>query len=252
LRFRWEHKREKIRAAIREALKEHKLSKNRCIAAVQEIEKMKYGRASSDKTIADELDKMAAKGDSIAKQYAGRRSEGAWYTTMYHEGLEVWQLLILELPIAGVKVELNELHHSSQNLSKGVLAKRVAVLLRSCEYLKLLAFRRPLLPCDRGGGYGDTMSKIETQIDKLRQDIDHFIYSDSIYNDKELMDAIEREYIKAEPDLALGDPKKTLELLAENRDKSLWWQLCKCSKGYEAAMLVFEAEQGKKSMKMQS
>jgi hypothetical protein len=244
LRERWEYKREKIRAAIREALKEDKLSKTRCIAAVQEIEKMKYGRASSYDTIADELDKMAAKGDSIAKQYAGRRSEGAWYTTMYHEGLEVWQLLILELPIAGVKVELNELHHSSQNLSKRVLAKRVAVLLRSCEYLKFLAFRRPLLPCDRGGGYGDTLS--ETQIDKLRQDIDHFIYSDSIYNDKELMDAIEREYIKAKPDLALGDPKKTLDLLFENREKSLWWQLCQYSRGHEAALLVFEAEQGKK------
>jgi hypothetical protein len=222
------------------------LSKNRCIAAVQEIEKMKYGRASSDKTIADELDKMAAKGDSIAKQYAGRKSEGAWYTTMYHEGLEEWQLFILELPIAGFKVELNELHHSSQNLSKRVLAKRVAVLLRSCEYLKFLAFRRPLLRCDRGGGYGDTMSKLETQIDKLRQDINHFIYSDSIYNDNELMDAIEREYIKAKPDLALGDPKKTLELLFESREKSLWWQLCQYSRGHEAALLVLEAEQGKK------
>ena len=234
------------------------MSKNRCIAAVQEIEKMKYGRASSYKTIADELDKMAAEDNSsIAKQYAGRRSEGAWYTTMYHHGLEVWQLLNLEVPIASVKVELNELNHASQNLSKEALAKRVAVLLRSCEYLKFLAFRRPLLPCDRGRGYGDTMSKIETQIDKLRQDINHFIYSDSIYNDNELMDAIEREYIKAEPDLALSDPRKTLELLTENRDKSLWWQLCKCSKGYEAVMLVLvldvlEAEQRKKSMKMQS
>jgi hypothetical protein len=60
--------------------------------------------------MADELDKMAAKGDSIAKQYNERRSDRAWYTTMYHEEEEAWNLLPFKEPIATAQIKLNELY----------------------------------------------------------------------------------------------------------------------------------------------
>jgi hypothetical protein len=99
LRFRWKYKREKIRAVIREALKEDKLSKNRCIAAVHEIKKMKYGHASSYDTIADELQ------DDIAEGVVLVASDGSVLDAGHELGAgpEVIDLACITRHLCGVK-----------------------------------------------------------------------------------------------------------------------------------------------------
>lgn len=212
------------------------MTKNKCIAAVQKREKMeKNGHSSSYDVIAEELDKMAAEGDSIVKQYNGRRSDGAWYTSMYHEGMELFYVFFFEDLIATAQIELNELYHSYQKLPKLVVAKRIAVLLRTNEYLKFLASGLPQLVEN-----ANTTSKMENQIDKLRQNIIDFVYSDSIFGDEELMDTIYEEYFEVKPDLHTAHPNKTMELWRKAQEKPVWWQLCERSGGHRAVLLFLK------------
>jgi hypothetical protein len=237
LRYRWKCKRDRIRAVIREVLKDgKKMSKNKCIAAVQKREKMGNGRSSSPVVIADELDKMAAEGDSIVKQYNGRRSEGAWYTIMPLHATEIVYMVCFEHLMASIEVKLNELRHSYPNLSKVKTAKRVTTLLRTCEYLSLLASSTRYRSPEDHPSYR-MISELQNDIDNIRKDILDFINVD-LGSDYELRERIDTEYPEAKPKLELADSEQALELWEKAEKKPLWYQLSKCGGRDDAVELL--------------
>lgn len=202
--------------------------------------KKENGRSSSYDVIAEELDKMAAEGDSIAKQYNGRRSESAWYTIMPLHAREIAYMYCFEDPMASIEVKLNELRHSYHNLSKVETANRIAVLLRTSEYLSFLASSAGWSPEDHASYR--MISKLQNDIDNIRKDILDFINVD-LGRDYELIGTIDREYLEAKPDLVIADSEQVLELWEKAEKKPLWWQLSKCGGSDDAVKLLRSAVQ---------
>jgi hypothetical protein len=196
------------------------MSKNQCIAAVRKYEEKTNGRAPSYDLVAAVLDELAAEKKVIAKQVTGKRSERTWYTIMVRHGLEICNVFPFEDYMATIEIELRKLRQSYQNLSKRKVAKRVAILLRTCEYQKYLAAGLSL-------ENDNTTSKMVKKFDKLYQDITQFIHVD-LWNDQELIGMIDGQYCDAKPVLHIADPEETLALWEKAEEKPLWWQLCKC------------------------
>jgi hypothetical protein len=248
LQSKWQYKRLRIRRQIIELLnKRKKMSKNSCIAAVQESEKKTNGCAPSYELVAAVLDEMADEKKVIIKQYNGKRSEGAWYTIIDLHAQTIVYLLQFEEPMASVEIKLKELRHSYHNLPKPEIAKRIAVLLRTCEYLSFMAsacgIRLRLM-----GHYvenANTIFKMQHNIDKLHDDIIHFIYVDLWTDPRDVkwLDTINREYIEAKPDLNdKADPQQIIELWENAEKKPLWEQLSECG-GWDCVKKLLQNEE---------